>query len=55
METLTVAGCPMVWLSSHPAAESFWRACGFHETGELERNMKVFVKTLIAGRKESHS
>ena len=54
-EVLKAAGCPMVWLASHPAAEGFWRACGFHETREFERNQKVMTRGLIAKRKESHS
>ncbi len=48
--TLTVAGCKSVWLASQSTAESFWRACGFYETGEFERDQKVLIKTVIARR-----
>ena len=48
MATMKAAGYRMVWLASHPAAESFWRACGFCETGEFERNQRVMTRSLVA-------
>lgn len=41
---LRIAGCREIWLVSHPPAETFWRACGFTETGQLERHRKIMTK-----------
>ncbi len=40
---LDETGCQNAWLASNPAAEGFWKACGFRETGEYERDQKIFT------------
>jgi len=47
-EILRNQGAETVWLASDPQAEEFWRACGFRETGEFERDQKIMITNLQA-------
>ncbi len=48
LDVLAGAGCPTAWLASHQGAEGFWRACGFDENGEFQRDMKIMTRSLAA-------
>lgn len=43
---MRAGGAPTVWLAADPGAEAFWAACGFRETGELERDQKIMTTSV---------